>query len=137
MGAFIRKERNDNMFKIENKQIHLTRGNIADIKVNALNADGTDYEFKTGDVVRLNIFEKNNCGCIVLQKDVKVTDPVLTVSIDLDGTETKFGETINRPTEYWYEVELNPETAPQTIIGYDEDGAKVFTIYPEGSDKNE
>ena len=59
------------------------------------------------------------------------------MEIALEGYETKFGEVINKPKQYWYEVELNPETSPQTIIGYDEEGAKLFTIYPEGSDKSE
>ena len=44
------------------------------------------------------------------------------------------GEVINKPTNYWYEIELNPNTQPQTIIGYDEDGEKLFVLYPEGSD---
>ena len=26
------------------------------------------------------------------------------------------------------------DTQPQTIIGYDEDGAKVFRLFPEGAD---
>ena len=56
------------------------------------------------------------------------------VEIFLHGAETKFGEVINKPVDYWYEVELNPETKPQTIIGYDEDGAKVFKLFPEGRD---
>lgn len=37
--------------------------------------------------------------------------------------------------DYWYEVELNPETEAQTIIGYDEDGPKIFRLYPEGDDE--
>lgn len=42
---------------------------------------------------------------------------------------------VNKPTDFWYEVELNPDTAPQTIIGYDkETGAKIFRLYPEGGD---
>lgn len=123
------------MFKIVGNDIHLTRGDIASLKISAKNGD-TDYTFQVGDVVRLNVVEKKDCNCVVLQKDVTVNEETLSVEIDLEGSETKFGEIINKPKQYWYEVELNPETAPQTIIGYDEDGAKFFTIYPEGSDIN-
>ena len=123
------------MFKIVGKDIHITRGDIASLNISARNGD-TDYTFQVGDVVRLNVVEKKDCNCVVLQKDVIVREEALSVEIDLEGHETKFGEVINKPKQYWYEVELNPETSPQTIIGYDEDGAKLFTIYPEGSDIN-
>ena len=124
------------MFKIVGNNIHITRGDIGKLNISARNGD-TDYIFQAGDVVRLNVIEKKDCNCVVLQKDVIVNEESTSVEIALEGYETKFGEIINKPKEYWYEVELNPETAPQTIIGYDEEGAKLFTIYPEGSDKNE
>ena len=54
------------------------------------------------------------------------------VTIFLGKEETTIGEITSKPKDYWYEVELNPETLPQTIIGYDEDGAKVFKLFPEG-----
>lgn len=122
------------MFKIENKQIHLTRGDIACIEVKALNEDGSDYTFKVGDIVRFKVFKKNDCGCVEIQKDVPVEIAAASVDIHLTSEETKIGELINKPVEYWYEVELNPETNPQTIIGYDEDGGKIFKLYPEGND---
>jgi hypothetical protein len=124
------------MFKIVGNDIHITRGDIGSLNISAKNGD-SDYTFKVGDVVRLNVVEKKDCNCVVLQKDVVVNEESLSVVINLEGYETKFGEVINKPKQYWYEVELNPKTKPQTIIGYDEDGAKLFTIYPEGSDKNE
>jgi hypothetical protein len=31
-------------------------------------------------------------------------------------------------------VELNPFTNPQTIIGYNDDGAKIMRLFPEGKD---
>ena len=124
------------MFKIVGNDIHLTRGDIASLNITAGEGD-TDYTFKVGDVVRLNVVEKKDCNCVVLQKDTEVKEETLSVEINLEGHETKIGEIINKPKQYWYEIELNPETAPQTIIGYDEEGAKLFTIYPEGSDRNE
>ena len=123
------------MFKIENKQIHLTRGDIANIGITVKNEDGTDYEFKAGDVVRFTIFKKKDCNCVLLNKNVEVMTTTTEVDINLTEEDTKLEGIISKPIEYWYEVVLNPETNPQTIIGYDLDGAKVLTLYPEASDK--
>lgn len=123
------------MFKInEDKSIYLTRGDIANISVSANTSDGTPYTFKEGDIVRFKVFKRRDCGCVELQKDTEVTQETQEVNVFLSGSETKIGELISKPANYWYEVELNPDTAPQTIIGYDEDGEKVFRLYPEGSD---
>ena len=59
------------------------------------------------------------------------------VFISLGSGETKVGGVINRPQDYWYEIELNPDTMPQTIVGYDSDGPKVFRLLPEGGDSDE
>lgn len=124
------------MFKInEDKSIYLTRGDIASILVSAKQLDGDDYIFKVGDIVRLKVFKKRDCGCVELQKDVEVLEETTKVTINLSKEDTKIGEVISKPTDYWYEVELNPDTVPQTIIGYDEYGEKVFRVFPEGSDK--
>lgn len=123
------------MFKINNdKSIYLTRGDIANISVSASLPDGTAYTFQEGDVVRIKVYKRRDCGCVELQKDVVATAGETSVTIFLSGEETKIGDIISKPTNYWYEVELNPETNPQTIIGYDEEGEKLFVLYPEGSD---
>lgn len=125
------------MFKInEDKSIYITRGDIATIDVMAT-ISNERYEFQEGDVVRIKVFEKKDCDDVVLQKDVEVVEATQVVSINLLKADTKIGEIINKPKDYWYEIELNPDTAPQTIIGYDEDGAKVFRLYPEGREMNE
>lgn len=122
------------MFKIsEDKTIHLTRGDIANLTVSANTSDGA-YTFKNGDVVRLKVFKRKDCSSVLLQKDVVVTEEIQEVEIFLSKEDTKFGELISKPKNYWYEVELNPDTMPQTIIGYDEEGEKLFVLYPEGSD---
>lgn len=120
------------MFKIKNKTIHLTRGDIACIEVKVKSGDDTDYIFKVGDVVRFKVIKKRDCGCVEVQKDVIVDEETTSVSIFLSSEETKIGEMINKPATYWYEIELNPDTKPQTIVGYDEDGEKLFILYPEG-----
>jgi hypothetical protein len=70
----------------------------------------------------------------VLQRDFNVEDDTMSFVIFLSGDDTKLGEVISKPTDYWYEIELNPDTYPETIVGYDEDGAKVFRLFPEGKD---
>ena len=47
------------------------------------------------------------------------------------GDDMKIGEMLNKQVEYWYEIELNND---ETIIGYDDDGAKKLILYPEGAD---
>ena len=128
------------MFIIEeDNTIHLTRGDIATIEISTIDeATGGDYTFKTGDVVRLTVVEKKRYDSVVLKKDVVVSGSTTVVDMMLGTNDTRFGEVINKPTEYYYEIELNPDTAPQTIIGHDnEDGAKFFILYPEGSGAND
>lgn len=124
------------MFVInEDKSIYLTRGDVASIVVSATSSTGGMYKFAVGDVVRLKVFEKKGCDCVLLIKDVTVEEEAESVNIYLEKDDTKIGGLIHKPTDYWYEVELNPLTAPRTIIGYDEDGAKVFRLFPEGGDE--
>ena len=131
------------MFRIneKTKEINLTRGDIACIEVGALNDDGTDYIFKIGDVVRLKVFEKKKCHCVILEKDTTVEVEGITVEINLTSEDTKIGDIISKDVDYWYEIELNPDTAPQTIIGYEINEEtkkpleKIFKLLPEGDEK--
>lgn len=128
-------ERGDRVFKINGDQsIYLTRGDIASIEVSAQKSADEAYVFQVGDVVRMQVFERGNCHSVVLQKSVEVLEESKTVDIYLNKEDTKLGDLINKPKDYWYEIELNPDTAPQTIVGYDEEGAKVFRLFPEGSE---
>lgn len=127
------------MFRIEGSTIHLTRGDIATIEVSTIVEDtGEDYVFQTGDIVRLTVVEKNNYGNVVLTKEFKLQEGGTTVvDIILSTDDTRIGGVISKPKKYYYEVELNPDTAPRTIVGHDDDGPKEFILYPEGSDQNE
>ena len=122
------------MFKVnEDLSIYVTRGDAVSFDVYAED-NGESYVFRAGDLVRFKVFEKKACQNVEVQKDFRVEAESEFVTISLDGEDTKLGEEISKPTDYWYEVELNPDTQPQTIIGYDEDGAKVFRLYPEGGE---
>lgn len=125
------------MFVIDSDMtIHITRGDAALFSVSA-SVDDAEFEFSQGDIVRLKVFAKKNCADVVLQKDVEITEPTTEATIILEKEDTTIGEVISKPTDYWYEVELNPETTPQTIVGYDDNGAKIFKLYPEGGVANE
>ena len=122
------------MFVInDDLSIYLTRGDAVTISLNAM-SDLAPYTFIVGDIVRFKVFEKKACHCVELEKDFRVETETEEVTITLTGEDTRIGSIISKPTDYWYEIELNPESQPQTIVGYDEEGSKVFRLYPEGGD---
>jgi hypothetical protein len=123
-------------FVDDDNSIHVTRGDSVFLTVMA-EEDGADYKFQPGDVVQINVMEKKSCENVVLSKAFPVLEETEEVDIFLTNQETRIGDVISKPTDYWYEVELNPDVNPQTIIGYDEDGARLFRLYPEGCDKEE
>lgn len=125
------------MFTIDNDMtINVTRGDCGTFDVSAT-IDGAIYFFEPGDILRLKVFEKKNCENVVLKKDFGVEVITDTVTLSLTAQDTKIGEIINKPINYWYEIELNPETNPQTIVSYDDDGPKLFSLHPEGNETEE
>lgn len=128
------------MFEIDGNSIFANRGDVVFFSVEAqektteTDENGEPYIFQPGDVVRMTVYGKKNANNVVMQKDFPVFAESESVAIFLSEEDTKLEETISKPKEYWYEIVLNPESNPQTIIGYDEEGAKVFTLYPEGDD---
>ncbi len=127
------------MFTIDSdKTINVTRGDILYFSVSAKDSEsGVKYTFQAGDIVRMNVYGKKECENVVLKKDFAVTTPCEEIEIYLDKVDTKIGETINKATDFWYEIVLNPDVKPQTIIGFDDEGAKIFKLYPEGEDTKE
>lgn len=122
------------MFVIhEDMTIYATRGDVVYFPLEKKNGDAK-YKFQPGDIVRFKVFGKKNCGKVVLMKDFLIEEESTAVNIFLDRGEMKFGEIISKPVDYWYEAELNPDTFPDTFIGYDENGAKLFRLYPEAKD---
>lgn len=117
----------------EDNSIYVTRGDMVFLKVTAKN-NGEVYTFQPGEVLRIKIYGKKNCENVVLQKDFPIPTATQEVEMVLEEADTKIGKVINKPTDYWYEVELNPFDFPQTIIGYGEDGPALFRLFPEGRD---
>lgn len=115
--------------------IYVTRGDILCLNVTATQDDsGLPYEFQPGDIVRMKVYGKRDAENVVMQKDFPVVAKTDAVGILLTEDDTKIGDVISKPTDYWYEIELNPYSNPQTLVGYDEDGAKIFKLFPEGKD---
>jgi len=113
------------MFKIDGDTIHITRGDRGVIEL-AID----DYAFSIGDSIEFRVYEKKGLDkSPVLKKEVTVEVAGSTIDIELTAEETKIGAMENKTKEYWYEVELNDN---QTVIGYDEEGAKKLILYPEG-----
>ena len=125
------------MFKInKNKSIFVTRGDYCDIPVVGV-VNGEAYQFQVGDVVRFKATRKKDCNSVVIQRDILIETESDAVTFHLTGDDTRIGEIISKPTDFWYEVELNPDsTDPHTMIGYDEEGAKILRLFPEGADVN-
>ena len=121
------------MFQVnEDLSIYCTRGDAVLFKTDA-KLEGEPYLFKAGDLVRFKIFEKKNVENVLLSKDFPVNEDTEEVEIYLSKEETRIGTLISKPKDYWYEIELNPFTDPHTLVGYDEEGAKVFKLFPEGA----
>ena len=121
------------MFTIDENTISATRGDVVFFCVTAED-DGVPHVFKKADTLRIKIFERKGCDKVVLQKDFPVTEDAEQVEVFLSEEDTKIGENINKPKDYWYEIELYTPGGPRTIVGYNEDGPAVFRLYPEGGD---
>lgn len=119
------------MFKVKDNTIHCTRGDIGRIEFSCKNNDGTDYIFQSGQKIILKIFEKKNVINVLLKKEVIVEKNCTTVIIELEPEDTRIGDYINKPVTYNYEISID---GTNTVICYDEDGAKEFILYPEGGE---
>lgn len=119
------------MQKIDGTTIKLNRGDVLNLTLTLKNSDGSTYSFQNGDKVVFSIYNKGKLSeDAVFLKEVDVTETLQALEINLTSEETKIGELINKPVEYWYEIELNNQ---YTVIGYDDTGAKIFMLFPEGS----
>lgn len=119
------------MQKIDGTTIELTRGDILELSLSLTLDDGTDYTFQTNDKIVFSVYNKKQLeGEALMLKEIIVEEPADSVDIILTTQETKIGPYIDKPVDYWYEVELNDK---YTVIGYDDLGPKILRLYPEGS----
>jgi hypothetical protein len=122
------------MFKVnDDNSIYVTRGDFVVLRITA-EKDGVPFTFKQGDKIRFNLYEKKNADAVVYSQEVPVEVESEEVMLYIPGEDTKIGEIISKPVDYWYEVELVTTLGTRTIIGYDEDGAKIFKLFPESAE---
>ena len=124
------------MLLIKNNTIYLTRGDKAIIPlVIPINEEKTEfYQFQIGDVVTFAVYEEDGYDkCAQILKEITIDEVVETCNIELTSEETKIGELINEPVNYWYEIVLNNE---ETVLGFEAETLtpQIFVLLPEGSD---
>lgn len=116
------------MLKIKNKTIHLNRGDSANIQVACNNSN-----FEVEQSLYLYVMEAGNCENIILTAQATIEENSNTATISLSAEDTK---SLSEPfslgaKEFWYELELQAGEERTTLVGFDEDGPKLFILYPE------
>ena len=90
------------------------------------------YQFKIGDKISFNIYEKNGYNkAPLLKKEIILKEESTSVDISLTEQDTTFGKSVNKETIFWYDITLNDSL---TVICYNEDGAREFIEYPAKGD---
>ena len=118
------------MYRVINKNIYLNRGDAITIRI--VNNSDT---FKANDYVKLYVCEQGDLSNVVLTKTVNISAAASEVDIALTSEETRIGDPIKNASKvYWYEIELNGDT---TLVGYDNNGPKLFTLWPEAVEGDE
>lgn len=118
------------MFKVRDRNFYVTRGDSGSFLLNFKN-----YKFKNGDVVEFKVYEKKNLDrdpVLFKEKIINSIEPVEKVKFELTSKDTSLGEIENKIVEYWYEIILNGD---KTVFCYDENGPKIFYLYPGGLDR--
>lgn len=122
------------MFKIDadGTTLKVTRGASGTLTFGAIDPEGNPYTFSAGDVLRLNVTKEGRENMVVMSVDSIVPEDSQEVALSVTSFNSKIGTVINKPTDYWYDIELNPDSSvAQMLLGYDEEGPKIFRVYPE------
>lgn len=114
------------MFKIINKTFHVSRGDSGIIHLSLKNTN-----FAVGDKIFFRIYEAEGLDSLpIVETEATVLEEGNTIAITLDKEDTNFGDLGNTVVDYWYEISVGED---RTILGFDENGAKVFKLYPTGA----
>ena len=118
------------MFKINGTNILLTRGDKCTITLKVTPKENEEFIFNPGDIISFSVYNKKGLDSEpLLSKETIINESTNIVDISLNGDDTKIGDLSNKPIDHWYDIQLNYD---QTIIGYDNNGPKILTLYPEG-----
>lgn len=114
------------MFRVRNKNIYLNRGDA--ITLQLVNNEG---KFEAGDKIKFYVCANGDYTKVLFEKEFTVEETSNFAEIKLTSVETRIGDAFKDGSiTYWYEIELNGDT---TLIGYDDEGAKKFVLYPEAT----
>lgn len=116
------------MFKYTNKTFHVSRGDSGTINLAYENS-----RFPDGATVEFKIYEKDGLDSQPLTYKT-VTAPTGgsdSLALTLLSADTDIGTPENERVEYWYEIKVGGNV----VCGFDEQGAKIFYLYPAGQDK--
>ena len=122
------------MFKIDadGTTLKVSRGASGSLTFGATDPNGDPYIFSAGDILRLNVTKEGKENMVVMSVDATVEEDSEEVTLSITSFDSKIGTVINKPTDYWYDIELNPDSAiAQMLLGYDDEGPKIFKLYPE------
>lgn len=129
------------MLIIENEnEIHINRGDTGNIDFMIPLCNNKRYMFNVGDKLTFDVYEKKGYDkSPVLHKEIEIEEQKDIATFNLTEDDTTIGEVINKPVDYWYEIQYHnkSENSNETVLGYDLDGEKLFRLYPEGSNKLE
>ena len=128
------------MIAIEDNTIKITRGDASSEDINKLTikfpiGDNQYYEFKPTDKISFVVFDKKGyTKNEILKKEFTLSslgysENTTTLEINLTAQDTKKFPLKNKAMTYWYDIYLNDT---QTILGFDDDGAKKLIVYPRG-----
>ena len=122
----------------DNTTIKMTRGQSGFITFSTLTPEGELYTFKRNDIIRLNITKEGRENMIVMSIDTRIEEDTNEASIFIASSDSTIGPVINKPVNYWYDIELNPDSSlAQMLLGYDDNGPKIFRLYPESVKEEE
>ena len=114
------------MFRVRNKNIYLNRGDA--ITLQLVNNEG---KFEAGDKIKFYVCTNGDYTNVLFEKEFTVEETSNFAEIKLTSAETRIGDAFKDGSiTYWYEIELNGDT---TLVGYDDEGAKKFVLYPEAT----
>ena len=118
------------MLWTEDNTIKVRRGNRGTFTVQKIDDAGNIENFEKDDKVIFSVKENFSNSDVLIRKIIQVEETCNEVVIELTKKDTTIGNLIAKPKTYQYDICVNED---ETILGYDDAGAKEFILYPEGS----
>ena len=118
------------MFKFQNNTFHVTRGDSGSITIAYKNGATLPASTLTFGVYRKNELDSDP----VIWVEESLTGDLDSYTLNIFTDPNELENPTNGREEYWYELKLGPDN---TVLGYDETGAKIFYLYPSGKEGTE